>query len=249
MSKYKSIALLMIFTILMLVILGFAEIKQDAMTVTDIEISIDDQYENYFISESDILQILNEDIFLKGAEYQRINLKVLENKLERNQFVQDAEVFKDLKGKMNVNIMQNRPIARVVRENAVDAYINFDGRILPVSERFTARLPIISGALGDELIANGLQETEEGQQLMRFLEFLMDDPFWKAQIAQIDISKDWDMILYPQISKQLVEFGKPVEIDAKFKNLKIFYTRILPQQGWNTYSRVSVKYQNQIICE
>jgi hypothetical protein len=36
--------------------------------------------------------------------------------------------------------------------------------------------------------------------------------------------------MFTQVSKQVVEFGKPVEIVEKFRNLKIFYKEILPYQ-------------------
>lgn len=248
MSKYRSIALAVLITVLVFTILGFAEVKQASLKVTDITITIDDQYENYFIAESDVLQILNEDQVLKGADYQNLKLKELESRLEENRFVQDAEIYRDLKGGLSVNIQQNRPIARIIRSNGPDAYINFDGSILPVSDRFTARLPLISGGITDELIDKGL-EGEESEQLLSMLEFIMNDEFWKAQVAQLDIDKDWDIEIYPQVTKQLIEFGQPDDLERKFRNLEIFYKRILPQKGWNSYSRVSVKYENQIICE
>ena len=248
MSKYRSIALTAVITILVFAILGFAEVKQDALKVTDITITIDDQYENYFIAESDVLQILNEGQALKGAEYNSLNLKNLETRLEENRFVQDAEIYRDLKGGLSVNVLQNRPIARIIRNDGPDAYINFEGSILPVSDRFTARLPLISGEMTDELIENGLED-EKAKQLLSILEFIMEDPFWKAQIAQMDIDKNWDIEIYPQVTKQLIEFGQPDDLERKFRNLEIFYKRILPQKGWNSYSRVSVKYKNQIICE
>jgi cell division protein FtsQ len=40
-----------------------------------------------------------------------------------------------------------------------------------------------------------------------------------------------------------------IDIEAKFKKIKIFYKEILPAKGWDTYRKVSVKYRNQIICE
>ena len=109
MNKYKSIAVSVIILALILVIVGFAEVNQEKQTITDIEIRIDDQYENYFISESDVLQILNKDVALKGSEYNSISLKNLEEALESNQFVYRAEIFKDLDGKWYTF---KRPVAK-----------------------------------------------------------------------------------------------------------------------------------------
>jgi len=57
------------------------------------------------------------------------------------------------------------------------------------------------------------------------------------------------MVLYPQVTKQMVEFGKPEDIEVKFKKLRIFYTEILPKKGWNRYEKVNLKYRDQIIAE
>ena len=81
------------------------------------------------------------------------------------------------------------------------------------------------------------------------IDFINENPFWKAQIAQIDITNNGELILYPQVTKQYVEFGTVENMRVKFKRLKMFYKNILPQQGWNKYSRISLKFKDQIICE
>jgi cell division protein FtsQ len=55
--------------------------------------------------------------------------------------------------------------------------------------------------------------------------------------------------LYPQMGKQIIEFGMATDIESKFRKLKIFYKKILPVKGWNRYSKISLAYQDQIICE
>ena len=81
------------------------------------------------------------------------------------------------------------------------------------------------------------------------LKYIENDAFWKAQIAHILIKKDGEIELYPQVTKQVVEFGMPEDFDGKFSKLLTFYKEILPKKGWNTYDRVNLKFENQIICE
>ena len=63
------------------------------------------------------------------------------------------------------------------------------------------------------------------------------------------MNKDGEMILYPQVTRQYVQFGTIDDWERKMAKLKIFYDRILPFKGWNSYTRVNLKYDNQIICE
>jgi cell division protein FtsQ len=90
---------------------------------------------------------------------------------------------------------------------------------------------------------------EETLNLMDVLEFIYKDEFWKAQITEIEIQRNGDLILYTQVSRQYVEFGKPEIVENKFARLKIFYKDILPRKGWNVYERVNLKFKDQIICE
>jgi cell division protein FtsQ len=65
----------------------------------------------------------------------------------------------------------------------------------------------------------------------------------------VEVLGNEDLILYQQVGKQTIEFGKPEEIEEKFSRINIYYKEILPQKGWNTYSRVNVKFKGQIVCE
>jgi cell division protein FtsQ len=40
-----------------------------------------------------------------------------------------------------------------------------------------------------------------------------------------------------------------MDLEAKFKKIKILYKEILPVKGWDFYKKISVKYKNQIVCE
>ena len=85
--------------------------------------------------------------------------------------------------------------------------------------------------------------------MLGLIHYINEHPFWKSQIAEMYVNKKGEVTFYTQISKQRVEFGKPENIEAKFKKLKIFYKEILPAKGWNNYEKVSLKYNNQIVCE
>jgi cell division protein FtsQ len=130
-----------------------------------------------------------------------------------------------------------------------DRYISNNGEVLPLSKRYTARVMLIDGPYADNAKLYNLNKSETGKQLMELLRFIENDKFWKAQIAWMNIDKKGNITMYTQVSKQVVEFGKPVDIQDKFRKLKIFYKDILPTKGWNSYNRVSVKFKDQIVCE
>lgn len=231
--------------------IGFSERKQTAVSVADIIIKVENTLENHLLDEKDIVQLmeLNEEN-LKGASINKINLKAIEKRIKSNTTVKDAQLYSDLKGNLIVKATLRKPIARIVRNDAPDKYIAEDGTIMPVSDKFTARVVLISGAYTRQLIAmENLEKTDEGKQLLEMLHTIRDDDFWRAQIAQLDIGGKGYINIFPQVGNQVVEFGKADNLELKFRKLRVFYKDILPQMGWNKYHRVNLEYGDQIIAE
>ncbi len=213
----------------------------------DIIIKINNQYDNYFIDEHDVLAMMTNDgkDVLVGREFSGITLKTVENRIKNEAYIKKGDVYKDLKGNLIASVDLRRPIARVVSETRTDQYIGEDGVFLPISKKFTARVVLVSGL--DTQDHKSVKEINA--DVFQMINFINEDPFWKAQIAQVDIDSRGEFILYPQVTKQYVEFGTVENMKTKFKRLKVFYKNILPQQGWNKYTRINLKYKDQIIAE
>ncbi|MEQ9307587.1 MAG: cell division protein FtsQ/DivIB, partial [Marinoscillum sp.] len=186
--------------------------------------------------------------YVLGLSVKDLNLKELEERVESNAFVKDAQIYRDIKGNLMVMVEQARPIARIYNPNGPDQYIDADGTILPTNSRHTARVPIIEFERSFSW-QKSLVETDYGMRMLELLNFIEQDDFWRAQIASLIIEKNGELTLLPQVSKQEIKFGMPENWEGKFKKLKVFYKEILPNKGWNTYSLVNLKFENQIVCE
>jgi cell division protein FtsQ len=232
-------------------LIAFTERKQGGSVCTNILIEIENQHENHFVDEADVMKLVTgagQPVI--GTGINRINLKMIEEKIKSDKHIRDAELFGDLKGNLVVQVDLRRPVARIVQPDAPDAYIAEDGVVMPVSEKFTSRVMLISGSGVHALMeSENLNTTETGRQLMEMIGFISNDKFWRAQIAQIDVAGNGKVTLYPQVTGQRVEFGKPDDLETKFKKLLVFYKEILPQRGWTKYERVNLEYAGQIIAE
>ncbi len=234
-----------------MLLIGFGNKGNDRNVCNKVVITINNQLNNHFIDDNDIMNMITNGYteVIEGAPYRDINVRSLENRVRNNSYVQEAEVYRDLKGNLLVNVLLRRPIARVVQEDGPDAYIAEDGAILPVSDKFSSRVLLISGSASKEIGSLDNIYNTDYSQLFELINHINVDNFWKAQIAQVVIQDNGEIKLLPQVTKQYIEFGDLNHIENKFSRLKIFYKEILPRKGWNTYSRVNVKYKNQIICE
>ncbi len=232
-------------------IIAFSERKQNNVSIKDITIKIDNRQENHFLDEADIIGLmqLNKEN-LTGTSIDRINLKGIEKKIKREPFVKNADLYSDLKGNLVVRAELRRPIARIVRNDGPDGYIAEDGTVMPVSEKFTSRVILVSGQYVSQLIQrDNMNEKEETRKILDLIKTIRENGFWNAQIAQLDIDNKARVTIFPQVGDERIEFGKPDDVETKFKKLMIFYKEILPRKGWNRYKRVNLEYAGQIVTE
>lgn len=219
--------------------------------VNNVQVSINNDEENHVLEEQDIFNLMQLDREnLLGASVKSLNLRNLEQRILTNRWVNDADVYIDLKGNLFIEVHLRRALARMLRPDGSGAFIAVDGTIMPVPNRFAVRKLVITGTKVHSLIQNeNLHKDEYGAALMSLLHQLNEDEFWRAQITQLDISPAGKIIMIPQVGGQVIEFGYPDNAEEKLKKLGIFFTRILPTRGWNRYHRVNVEYQNQIVAE
>lgn len=207
-----------------------------------------------FLNETDIQMLLTENGSdpLMGSRLDEVRLNDLENRVKRNKLIKKCQVFRDLKGNIVVDVEQEKPLARWINSsqngewrNADGYYISDEGVFFPLSESYSARALLVSGAFFSK--AKNLK-TKNGEAIMELMRFLNTDPFWKAQIAGLDADKDGEVHVKTVLGDQLVELGTADGYEGKLRKLRLFYDKVL-SQDWGRYSRISVKFQDQIVCE
>lgn len=245
--ELKIVAALLV----VLVFIAFTERKHEEFAIRDVVVKIENGVDNHFLDESDVLGLMRVDVEnIRGAKTSDINLKAIEAKIKKDPFIKQADLYTDLKGNLIASIALRRPIARIIRADGPDGYIAEDGTVMPVSEKFTARVLLISGAYTRKILEqSNINSTEEGAELLKLIRVLKEDDFWNAQIAQMDIDAKGRLTLFPQVGDERIEFGRTDNQSAKLKKLKIYYKEIVPKAGWNKYKRVSLQYDGQIVAE
>ncbi|GJM30798.1 MAG: hypothetical protein DHS20C17_34330 [Cyclobacteriaceae bacterium] len=228
--------------------IGFVEKKHSSRVFEEVEVRINHQNGNFFILEEDLLSLIDYNQAV-GSRITAKGMTEMEQRVLSHDFVEEAEIYRDLKGKLIVEVSQSEPVARVVRPDDPDAYITTDNKILPVSDKFSARVLLVTGSFTDEIVKDPEVRSLQVENVLALTQYIYKRPFWKAQIAQLAMDSQGNIVMYPQVGKQIIEFGTPEDIESKFARLNTFYQQILPKKGWNGYQRVSVKYTDQIVCE
>jgi cell division protein FtsQ len=231
--------------------IAFVEKKQGEKICREISINVHDNGTNYFLDKKEIYNLITEkdNNILIGSVYEEIDLKSIENRIRANEYVADAQAYTNLRGKIHVDVTLNTPVARFMLDGKKDFYICKSGKIMPTSDKYTSRVMLLSGDFLDHIPEENIRNDSTFEKIFDLINFIDEDEFWKAQIAQVDINREGYVTLFPQVTKQYIEFGKPVSVGEKFLKLRVFYKKILPNKGWNHYTRVNIEFEDQIVCE
>lgn len=244
----KGIGLLLSSMLLVLVVV-FAEARRAARPCRGIVITIVGQEKQQFVEERDLHKCLtaNTATPILGTPLQLLKTRSIENIVKTNNFVREGVAYKSWKGDLKIVILPRRPIARIIYPCQQSQYIDEDGTLLPLSKQYTARVLLVEVA--QRFVAESLRAHAYGTALLALLNHIDRDPFWRAQITYMRIDEKGKIVMHTQISKQRIEFGPPEAIEKKLAKLTLFYKQIIPSKGWNTYKRVNIEFDNQIVCE
>jgi cell division protein FtsQ len=221
---------------LTVIVLAFTEKKQGEQLVQlnqiDIEISTDK-----FLTKNSVLQYIEtHDFHFDSVALPQFYLNDLEEILLKHPAVKKAEVYSNQQGVMNIKLQQRKAIVRI-KTTAADYYLDEDGLQMPLSKAYTPRVIVVSGDAKQKHHAS----------IYAFIQKVNKSEFWKSQITQLHFLGD-EVVLIPRVGNQKIHFGMLVNSNEKLANLHQFYKQAMPVKGWQTYSDISLKYNNQIVC-
>lgn len=157
-------------------------------------------------------------------------------------------MFFDNNEVLKVIVQEREPIARVFTTTGTTFYIDNDLTMLPLSDKFSARLPVFTNFPSDKKVLSKADSSLLGDVKAISLA-LQKDSFSMAMIDQVDITAQGMFEMIPKIGNQLIVFGTATDIDAKLEKLKLFYKEIMMKAGWNNYSVINVQYRNQVVAK
>ncbi len=230
---------------------GFAESSYNKKTIKDIAVIINSPENHRFLVKKDIYFMIRDHYNneLKGKAVTQLSMDSLEHQFTQNPFVENVEVYNNIKGQLFINVDQRNPVLRVFTENNESFYLDEDGQKMPTSYQYTARVHTARGSIPDKT-ANIEQDTSKIlSDLYKLVNFIKDDQFLNSLIGEIQVSSDKEVTLIPRIGKQEIILGEVEELDYRFRNLKAFYRKVLPKKGWYHYKSISLKFEDQIIAK
>lgn len=223
-----------------------------------------------FVTREQVLTELEGEFgTLVGKKISEINTELLEKRLLDNPYVSEAKVFSLLTGELCIQMNQKRPIARIKTRSGFEYYLDEKGFYMPLSDKFTARVPLVTGDINlipyknfkanalpsKEILSDTVQALLKPIKTSRFIDSLYTflsivykDSLNRALVQQIEIQPNHELVIVPTIGDQHIEFGKIELVEDKFLRLWTFYNVGLSRYGWKTYSNINLKYERQVVC-
>lgn len=233
-----------------MVLLVAAVREKDNTKCKGLKITLKGDDRNAFIDEKDIKALINNSKDRKqnpvGMLISDINIGNLERIVERDPWVRSAELFIDNNEVLNIEVVQRDPLARVFTFSGNSFYLDEQGERIPVSDRFSARVPVFTGFPTDAMQLKK-EDSLLYAQMGEMARFIAADTFWNAQVEQVIITGDRKFEFIPKLGDHVVVFGEGTDIATKFNKLLIFYREGLSKAGWNTYSKLNIAYREEVI--
>ena len=234
-----TIVLLLVSAYLIVAVTAFNR-KPKAAVCSDLELVIKDTVYAGFITKKEVLSMLRkEKLDPVGRDLDEVRTDRLEEVLSAHPLIDRVECYKTPSGKVCTEVSQRIPIMRVMSSRGNNYYLDNKGTIMPPGAKCVAHVPLATGHI---------EKSFAMEKLYKFGVFLQKNSFWNAQIEQIHVLPGKNIELVPRVGDHLIYLGKIAGFEKKLKRVKAFYERGLNQVGWNKYSRISVEFDNQIIC-
>lgn len=224
---------------LLLAITIFNQPEEKATVCSEVNIRVGDQ-QSGLLSPAEVKRLLQQQrLYPLGQPMQFVSMRDIEDALMANPYVESAQCYKTQNGHVNVELVQRQPVLHVMPSNDVQYYVDMNGDVLPHTQ-----------LAGNLLVATGTMERSYAQKrLAPIARLILDDQFWRLQTEQLNVLPDGTVELIPRVGDNVIYLGSPVGVAKKLERLRKFYKYGLSHAGWSRYQRISVEFDNQIVCK
>ena len=265
MKKLKKILFVSLWVCLIIglfALMSFVNNKQSLLVCKSLEVKINQNDDVYFLDKMAVEKLIKDrgDSIVGQTRYS-LNVPELERALDSHEDIAKAQASMTIDGEVRVIVKQRKPILRIFNSTGDSYYIDEAGKLMPLSEKYTARVLVANGNIKESYSANymysiadiGRDSIKKAKssldELFAMATYINKDEFWKSQVQQIFVNNEKEMELIPLVGNHKIIFGDTALMDEKFKKLMTFYKQGLNTTGyWDKYSAINLKFKNQIVC-
>lgn len=230
-NKYLFFTTVLILTVLICV---FAHLRNNKRLVEKVAIHFEPQ-EARFLSAAFVDKLLIQN---KGGlpwkAKDSLVLNMLEALLEKNSYVDNAEVFHFQQGILGVSIQEKTAVVRV--QSSDPYYLDKSGDYFPLSKNYTPKVPLFMGTLKEA----------QKHRLLSLIDQFNADPFLRDELASIHYRSGSYFVGLRSYGFE-VELGTLGRMSEKLSKLKVFCAYLNNHPVKRTYTLINLKFKNQVV--
>jgi cell division protein FtsQ len=223
---------------------------KDSKKCTGVDVNIKGVSNNFFVDKADILSVIlsgpNGNVLDRAVS--SFDLQSIESELEKSIWVKKTQLYFDNNERLQVIVLEREPVARVFSSFGTTFYVDKDLSMLPLSEKFSARLPVFTNFPSDKKVLLP-SDSSLLRDIVSISLAIQKDSFQMAMIEQIDITDQRSFEMLPKLGNTTIILGDAKNIDNKLSKLRLFYKSVLVKAGWNMYSEINIQYNNQVVAK
>ncbi len=233
----------------MLCLWGLSINRTGGLYVSKLDIKIDkiDGFRN-LITIPEVTKMVEKglpnDVLLQPID--RLEIGVIEDMLNSDSRIYKAEVFVDVQQRLIVDIVQRRPIMRVMNKQGDQFYLDQKGHFVAKSNYRAVRVPVITGYVESLKSGETLIEKKRLKKAWNIVNEINKDLFLKALVEQIHFESTERIVLIPKVGDDRIVLDYIDELPQKLKNLKSFYKELAKSNSWKKYKEIDISYKNQV---
>ncbi|UOB18489.1 cell division protein FtsQ/DivIB [Abyssalbus ytuae] len=221
--------------VLVIFLYSFTQERSSKKQLNKVDVKILDS-ENLFVTYPTVNKLLiQNEVDVTSIPKEKLVLKKLEDALNSNEMVENAEVYLSVNGQLNIEIKQRTPIARL--GGKAKCYLDINGDVMPLSPIYSARVPLVTGTVSK----NNLEDIYKLAMYVRNDEFLS-----KNVIGIQQTGNNFEMRF--RVENFTIKLGDVNNLESKFNNLKAFYQKASKDKTLNNYAVVDLQFKNQVVC-
>ena len=254
MRKVLNILLLVVTLSGFLVLCGYYVYQHFTAPLGDLNLSIERNGEKGFIDDIDTRQvIMNVCDTVNNDQIYMIPLDSLRNALASNPWTTEVEASINLKGVLDVSLVECEPVMRIYNISGRSVYLDADGNIYPENKNYTPHLLIASGyakfpveKLGN--VNDSLYVNTDLPKLYEVMTSVLADDYAKNCVKQIYLDGKKNYIFSLNNTDIFVIFGDANNIGEKLFKMKHFFKKMLGNPELDNYKSINLNYKNQVVC-
>ena len=217
----------------------WARYKSQGEVCTSVEVEVLNADSTSFVTPQGVLNdVQNRGIKLKGERMEDIDASDIEHALRQSPYLESANIVKCADGRLIIQVSQLVPVMRVF-DGDRSYYVNRAGKHMDASSYYHTDVPVVQGHFTKQYPAT---------RLLPLIDHVESDTLLRSLVTMYTVKDTNNILIVPVFSGHVVNMGDAQGFENKFAKLKLFYQKVMPQRGWNTFDTISVKWNHQIVA-